>query len=113
MIQRCLSAAVAGLMLLLVSAPAKAATTAWISPTRYGALCDGVHDDTSAFQSAIDAAAAPVNYVIGGMVDVPAGTCMISRKLLVKDRAVLRGKGTDVSRIKALSSFRRLWLRHA
>lgn len=90
---------------LLVPAPAEAATTTWVSPTQYGALCDGVNDDTAAFQSAINAAVAPVNYVIGGMVDVPAGTCMISRKLLVQDRAVLRGKGTEVSRIKAMSSF--------
>jgi len=85
---------------------AEAASTAWVSPTRFGALCNGVHDDTAAFQSAINAAVAPVNHVIGGMVSVPAGTCIISRKLLVKDRAVLRGQGVNLSRIKATPSFK-------
>lgn len=100
-----LASVIAATLPFLVPAQPEAASTAWVSPTRFGAVCDGVHDDTAAFQSAIDAAVAPVNHVIGGMVSVPAGTCMISHKLLVKDRAVLRGQGVNHSRIKATPSF--------
>lgn len=43
-----------------------------IDVTNMGAFGDGVHDDTAAFQSAIDALPAD-----GGVIDVPPGTYMI------------------------------------
>ncbi len=48
--------------------------------TSYGAQGDGVTDDTTAIQDAIDAAA-----VTGGVVSVPAGVYIISTTLIIKE----------------------------
>jgi hypothetical protein len=42
--------------------------------THYGAVCDGVTDDTAAIQKAIDAAEAAG----GGVVEFPSGTCLLN-----------------------------------
>ncbi|HVQ44320.1 MAG TPA: glycosyl hydrolase family 28-related protein [Candidatus Saccharimonadia bacterium] len=59
----------------------KAATV--LDVTNYGAVGDGIHDDTAAIQSAIDAA------INGGTVFLPRGVYMVTG-------LVLRNKGTNI-----------------
>ena len=54
--------------LLAFPAPAAAAT---VSVKTYGAIGDGVRDDTAAFQRAVSSAGS------GGVVEVPAGTYVL------------------------------------
>jgi hypothetical protein len=57
----------------------------------YGAIGDGVHDDSNAFLRAIDAASA-------GAVFIPAGRYRITRQLMIrKSGVVIRGAGRDVT----------------
>jgi hypothetical protein len=62
----------------------------------YGAVGDGVTDDTTAIQAAIDAAAA------GGIIFFPAGTYLISTVLTVGDSDILtlqgEGKGSIIKK---------------
>jgi polygalacturonase len=44
-----------------------------VDPTQYGAKCDGVTDDSSAFQAAVNA----------GDVKVPASTCVINKTVAI------------------------------
>lgn len=55
-----------------------------LSVRNYGALGDGIHDDTAAFQAAINALPAA-----GGTVDVPAGTYVIDPKVSVRLRSYM------------------------
>lgn len=58
----------------------------------FGALCDGVHDDTAAFQAAIDSSS------VGILIFIPPGTCMITANLNVnKDNTHFLGSGVGVS----------------
>lgn len=58
----------------------------------YGAVGDGVADDTNAFEAAI--AAAP-----NGAVLIPAGSYRITRKIAIRTSTVLRGEGSDKSHL--------------
>jgi hypothetical protein len=60
------------------------------SVTDYGAVGDGSHDDTAAFQAAID------NAPIGGIVDIPAPAVayQISDVLLIDQPITIRGMGS-------------------
>jgi len=60
----------------------------------FGAVGDGVTDDASAFQAALDAI--PNS---GGAVIVPAGTYLLLDTISLGDGAVLRGEGPDLSRL--------------
>jgi hypothetical protein len=51
--------------------------------TDFGAVCDGVHDDTAAFQAAFNAAATSTGE-IKFVLFIPAGTCLISKNLSFK-----------------------------
>jgi hypothetical protein len=61
-------------LLFLVAIPALADGYVPKTPQMFGALADGVHDDTEAIQAAIDAA----NESRGGLVIFPPGTYLIS-----------------------------------
>jgi hypothetical protein len=79
--------------------------TDWVNVKNasYGAVGDGVTDDTAAIQSAISAVAAT-----GGVVYLPAGKYLLngSSGLSIPTSAVtLRGAGTEASRILIGSSF--------
>lgn len=58
-----------------------------ISVKSYGAVGDGVTDDTDAIQNALDA----VNNIGGGIVEFPYGTYIVSAALTLYDNATLRG----------------------
>ena len=59
-------------------------------------LCNGVVDDTSAIQSAIDSVAASG----GGVLQLPLGTCRLRGSLKLKSRVVLQGAGKESTIIK-------------
>lgn len=59
---------------------------------QFGAVGDGVTDDTTSIQRAINAAA-----VAGGVVTFPVGTFIISRTLQLPANVVLRGSGSNPS----------------
>ncbi|MDF2717880.1 MAG: algY, partial [Paenibacillus sp.] len=65
----------------------------------YGAVGDGVADDTAAIQAAIDAVSAKG----GGIVCVPCGTYMTSGPVVMKSRVFLQGEG-DASTIRAFAN---------
>ncbi len=86
--------AFAGLPRAVAAVAGSSAAAAYVPPTRsrgsaevsvlnHGAYGDGVHDDTTAFQSAIDALPST-----GGTVHVPAGTYVIDpvRKVYLRSR---------------------------
>ena len=65
----------------------------------YGAVGDGVTDDTEAIQSAISAVA----LLGGGVVDVGQGTFLIS-KITIPNNIYLRGTGVDVTNFISTTS---------
>jgi len=70
-----------------------------VSVKDFGAVGDGVADDTVAIQAAIDAVGS------GGTVFFPAGTYGIGSPINMKTQRNLRGVGSTGSIIKALSSW--------
>jgi polygalacturonase len=64
-----------------------------------GALGDGVHDDTAAFQAAIDALPAA-----GGTVTVPEGNYMIDAKRSIKLRSNMRLKISSAATLSAIAN---------
>ncbi len=88
-VTRCFSFfALVALFSLFVS-NSSAAPGDYYSVKDYGAVADGVTDDTAAFQSAIDAA-----FVAGGgVVFAPVGTYKLNSPIIMKDNVTLRGGG--------------------
>jgi polygalacturonase len=84
-------------------APTRTRGTAVLSVKSYGAVGDGIHDDTAAFQAAINALPSS-----GGTVTVPAGTYLIDTVKSVRLRsfmllqmdaaAILKAKTSSVSK---------------
>ena len=62
-----------------------------VSVRDYGAVGDGQHDDSAAFESAVAAVAKP------GVVAIPAGTYLLARTLTLASGVVLRGEGAKAS----------------
>jgi hypothetical protein len=65
----------------------------------YGAVCDGVTDDTAAFTAARSAALAAG----AGTVQAPPGVCVITQFILT-DNLALRGAGIKATTLKSLSN---------
>ena len=65
----------------------------------YGAVCDGMTDDTAAIQAALDAGAGRAVYV-----PEAASACLISRPLRVPSHTRLYGDGWN-SRLRAIANF--------
>lgn len=81
-----LTSAIALAITALTVPAAAQATTAPCSVTGYGAVADDQIDDTAAIQSALSADC--------GIVDLPAGTYVVSDTLRVGSHSGLRGPGT-------------------
>jgi hypothetical protein len=91
--------------------PTRARGTAVLSVRNWGAYGDGVHDDTTAFQNAIDALPSD-----GGTVFVPAGNYVIDpvRNVRLRSKmhlqldpgAVLRAKRNDADRAYVLMVYK-------
>jgi hypothetical protein len=63
--------------------------------------CNGSQDDSLNIQNAINAAA-PGG---GGVVQLPAGTCLLANTLTLQSHVVLRGAGKDVTILKYQSNY--------
>ena len=63
-----------------------------IKDATYGAVGDGVTDDTSAIQKAFHAAGAT-----GGLVYIPEGTCMVSGLTIPANNITIEGDGPQIS----------------
>lgn len=66
------------------------------SPQQYGAVGDGVTDDTSAIQGAVDAASAAG----GGVVALSSGTFLVSAPIVLPSAVRLIGAGSAATTIK-------------
>jgi len=76
-----------------------------VKSDQYGALGDGVTDDTTALAAALTAAAGAGGQGSGGIVYMPPGTYRISARLVVPYGVELRGCGRLTTTITALGSF--------
>ena len=72
-----------------------------VSVKDFGAVGDGVADDTAAIQAAIDALAGTGADGDGGVVYLPTGEYKITSSVLLKDRVSLRGDGDRATYIRA------------
>jgi len=73
----------------------------WLNVKRFGAVGDGVHDDTTNIQAALNAAAAAG----GGVVYFPIGTFIVSSTLVIPGSGVtVAGAGRNASFIKSTSA---------
>ena len=89
--------------LALTTPPTRARGTTIRNVKNYGAIGDGVHDDTAAIQAAINSLPST-----GGIVQIPAGTYMIdtSKKINLRSKmhlqlmsgAILKAKTSSLSR---------------
>lgn len=74
------------------------------SAKAFGAFGDGIHDDTEALQSGLNA----VTQVGGGRFLIPAGTYIVTNSLLIGSNTQVLGEGRGVSILKERSVVGRL-----
>ena len=84
-----------------------------VSVKDFGAVGDGVTNDTAAIQAAITYAASTINGAIGMEVFLPTGTYLISSKIALPNRVGLRGANGRGTVIKPHSSFADSYMFHA
>ena len=84
-----------------------------VSVKDFGAVGDGVADDTVAIQAAIAYAASTINGAAGMEVFLPTGTYLISSRITLPNRVGLRGANGRGTVIKPHSSFADLYMFHA
>ena len=66
-----------------------------VTPNEYGAKMDGVTDDTTAFQNALNA------LPDGGVLNITAGTALLSAPLTIKDKScTIRGAGLFATKLR-------------
>lgn len=71
----------------------------------FGAVGDGLSDDSAAIQTALNAAAATRNGMYGGFVYLPKGTFLIGSQLVIPNGVGLRGSGPASTKVKATNTF--------
>jgi hypothetical protein len=84
-----------------------------VSVKDFGAVGDGVADDTAAIQAAITYAASTINGAAGMEVFLPTGTYLISSRIALPNRVGLRGANGRGTVIKPHSSFADSYMFHA
>jgi hypothetical protein len=84
-----------------------------VSVKDFGAVGDGVSDDTAAINAAIARAAATVGGAIGATVYFPPGTYLISSTITMPNRVGLIGDNNRGTVIKPHSSFAASYMFHA
>jgi hypothetical protein len=84
-----------------------------VSVKDFGAVGDGVADDTAAIQAAITYAASTINGAIGMEVFLPTGTYLISSRITLPNRVGLRGANGRGTVIQPHSSFADSYMFHA
>ena len=84
-----------------------------VSVKDFGAVGDGVADDTAAIQAAIVYAQSVIGLQIGMEVFLPTGTYLISSKIILPNRVGLRGANGRGTVIKPHSSFADSYMFHA
>jgi len=84
-----------------------------VSVKDFGAVGDGVADDTAAINAAIAYAASTINGAAGMEVFFPTGTYLISSKINMPNRVTLRGANGRGVVIKPHSSFADSYMFHA
>jgi IPT/TIG domain/Putative Ig domain/Pectate lyase superfamily protein len=57
--------------------------------------CNGSQDDTNTIQAGINSASSA-----GGVVQLPAGTCRITKTMIMRSKVVLQGAGKDVTTLR-------------
>ena len=72
----------------------------WINVKDFGAIGDGIHNDTVAIQSAINS----INPLIGGTVYLPSGIYRTSTSIKATSKLTLTGDGTGKTIIRAYFS---------
>src|SRR5262249_38855936 len=70
----------------------------------YGAAGDGTTNDTAALQAALNAAAATVNGVSGGVVFIPRGAYIVTSPLTVASRVSVVGAGATTATIRTTTN---------
>lgn len=84
-----------------------------VSVKDFGAVGDGITNDTAAIQAAITYAASTVNGAAGKEVLLPTGTYLISSRITLPNRVGLRGANGRGTVIKPHSSFADSYMFHA
>jgi hypothetical protein len=70
--------------------------TVSVTDPAYGAKCDGVTDDATAFNNAITA----VNGAGGGLIIIPTGTCIVGSPVVMRTTVTLQGSGRTATVIQ-------------
>tara|TARA_Y100000385_G_scaffold290955_1_gene366292 strand:- start:635 stop:1897 length:1263 start_codon:yes stop_codon:yes gene_type:complete len=86
-------------------------TGAPVNVLDFGAVGDGVTDDTAAIQAALDYAKdITIGSAVGAEVFMPSGHYIISSTIILRDKVALRGNGNRSTFVQAKSTFTDLYM---